>query len=76
MIKDESETANKNPSQFKGLKPGIAKQIEIISDHLKNQNTTLESFHKTLDYNQDGSVDKQEFVDGISAMIKNVGISK
>lgn len=32
--------------------------------------------HKTLDINNDGSVDKQEFVDGIAKLIMNTNLTR
>lgn len=37
---------------------------------------TIADLHKALDANNDGSVDKGEFVEGISKMLSNVNLSK
>lgn len=39
-------------------------------------NITTNQLHKTLDINNDGSVDKMEFVDGIAKLIMNTNLTR
>jgi len=45
-------------------------KIQQISDYMQRNNITTEQLHKTLDINNDGQVDKVEFVDGVTNLTR------
>lgn len=76
IVKDEKKDSSTAGSSYKGLNSNVKSQIKIISDHLIKNNKTIADLHKDLDANNDGSVDKSEFVEGIYNMFQNINLSK
>lgn len=68
IIKEEKKDSSTAGTSFKGLNSNVKTQIKIISDELIKNGRTISDLHKDLDENNDGSVDKREFVEGISRM--------
>jgi Ca2+-binding EF-hand superfamily protein len=52
--------------KFSKINPQIKSKLQQISDYMIRNNITLDSMHKQLDVNNDGSIDKLEFVTGLS----------
>ena len=55
--------------KFSKINPQIKSKLQQISDYMIRNNITLESMHKQLDVNGDGSIDKLEFVTGLSTIM-------
>ena len=51
------------------MTPVVRSKIQQISDYMQNKSITLQELHKSLDTNNDGAVDKNEFVEGITRII-------
>jgi hypothetical protein len=46
----------------------------VISEYMQRNNITTEQMHRTLDANQDGSVDQKEFVTGMHKIISGLSV--
>jgi len=62
--------------KFSKINPQIKSKLQQISDYMIRNNITLESMHKQLDVNGDGSVDKLEFVTGLSTIMTSSLLTK
>jgi len=74
------QTAGKDPRQahinYGKASPAVKSKIQIISDYMARNNITINTLHTTLDINQDGSVDKLEFVDGMTKIITATSLTR
>ena len=51
------------------MNAGVRAKIQLISAYMQRNNITIEQMHRNLDENNDGSVDKMEFVQGLSKLL-------
>lgn len=54
----------------------VRNNISQISQYMQRKDITIEVLHKQLDVNGDGSVDKQEFVEGVYSLMKPCPLTK
>ena len=53
--------------QYAGFNPKVKVILQKISDSLKSGNVTLKTLFEKLDANSSGTVDREEFVNGLMA---------
>ncbi len=56
---------------FGRMNAGVRAKIQLISAYMQRNNITIEQMHRNLDENNDGSVDKMEFVQGLSKLLQH-----
>lgn len=56
---------------FGRMNASVRAKIQLISAYMQRNNISIEQLHKLLDDNKDGSVDKREFTEGLSAMMQH-----
>jgi Ca2+-binding EF-hand superfamily protein len=72
----DSKDPRQAQAKFGKMNPLTKSKIQLISDYLIRNSITIETLHKTLDINNDGSVDKLEFVDGVSKIITTTSLTR
>lgn len=76
MVKADPKDPRSAHLKYGKLTPHTRNKIQQISEYMQRRQITIEQMHKTLDTNNDGSVDKMEFVDGLSKMILSTTLTR
>lgn len=76
LVKTDLKDPRTAHLKYGKLTPQTRSKIQQISEYMIRKRITIEEMHKNLDINNDGSVDKIEFVDGLTKFIMSTSLTK